>query len=88
MDDLTMIPYFAHEGEVTRLERINKRWFIAFLIVLVMLFVTNAGWIYYESQFVEVATTVTQDVDSGEGTALVSGTGDIIYGESQTDDHR
>lgn len=83
MDDLTMIPYFAHEGEVTRLERINKRWFIAFLIVLVMLFVTNAGWIYYEMQFEDVF--VSQEVDTGEGTAVVSGTGDITYAENQTD---
>ena len=82
MDD-TLIPYFAHEGEMTRLERINKRWFIAFMVVLIMLFATNAGWIYYEMQFEDVL--VTQEVDTGEGTALVSGTGDITYAENQAD---
>ena len=34
-----MIPYFVHEGEMARMERANKRWFVAFLVVLVMLVV-------------------------------------------------
>ena len=57
------IPYYLHEGEMTRLERLNKRWFISFLIVLAMLFITNAGWIIYESQY--QAVTVSQAVDTG-----------------------
>lgn len=76
------IPYYVHEGEMNRLERVNKRWFILFIIVLSMLFVTNAGWIIYENQFADVVTTVEQEVDTGDGTAVVSGTGDAIYGES------
>lgn len=82
-EKMEMIPYFVHEGEMTRMERTNKRWFIAFLIVLVMLFATNIGWVIYESQFVE--EVVTQEVDTGDGAAVVSGTGDAIYGESKTD---
>lgn len=34
-----------HERELTRIEIQAKRWFIAFLIVLCMLFITNAGWV-------------------------------------------
>ena len=78
------IPYYLHEGEMARVERMNMRWFISFLIVLVMLFVTNAGWIIYESQYQTV--TVEQDVDSGEGTAVVSGTGNANYGTGETSD--
>ena len=84
MDDSVMIPYFAHEGEMSRLERINRRWFILFIIVLTMLFVTNAGWIIYENQFADEATTIEQEVDTGEGMAIVSGTGDAVYGESDS----
>ena len=37
-----------HEREMTRIEIHSQRWFTAFLIVLCMLFMTNAGWIIYE----------------------------------------
>ena len=36
-----------HEREMTRIEIQTKRWFIAFLIVLCALFITNAGWVVY-----------------------------------------
>ena len=73
------IPYFIHEGEMTRLERMNKRLFICIVILLAMLFATNAGWLIYESQFETVA--VAQDVDTGEGAAVVSGTGNATWQE-------
>ena len=82
-----MIPYYVHEGEMNRLERVNKRWFILFIIVLSMLFITNAGWIIYENQFADEVTTIEQEVDTGEGTAVVSGTGDAIYGQSNPTDN-
>lgn len=77
------LPYYVHEGEMTRLERANKRWFIAFIIVLVMLFVTNAGWIVYDHQF--ETYQVQQDVDTGTGAAVVAGIGDVTYGQSEAD---
>lgn len=61
------IPYYVHEGEMNRMDRLNKRWFIAFLIVLVMLFVTNAGWIIYEFQYSTEEFTYRIEQDSGEG---------------------
>lgn len=76
-----------HEREMTRMETANRRMFIAFLIVLVMLFVTNAGWIVYESQFQDVV--ITQEAESSDGgNAQVFGTGigDVNYGEGATDD--
>lgn len=41
-NEVSMIPYFAHEGEMTRLERVNKRlawvcagsWIVSALCVL------------------------------------------------------
>lgn len=76
-----------HEREMTRMEVANKRLFIAFMVVLAMLFITNAGWIVYENQFQDV--TVTQEASSEDGgTAQVFGTGigDVSYnGESEAD---
>ena len=77
------IPYFVHEAEVARLERTIKRLFILCLVIFGALVVTNAGWILYESQFED--TVVTQDVDNGDGEAIVSGTGDINYGSDTAD---
>lgn len=81
--ETAMIPYYVHEGEISRLERLNKRLWILILVIFISLIGTNAGWIIYESQYEDIV--VTQDVDTGEGTAVVSGTGNAIYGESQTD---
>lgn len=81
--DVVMIPYYAHEGEMARAERMNKRLWIVILVLILCLVGTNAGWIVYESQFTD--EVITQEVDTGEGTAVVSGTGDAIYGESKAD---
>lgn len=64
---LATIPYFAHESEMNRLERTNKRLLILLIIIFVSLIGTNAGWIWYESQFMDEVITqeVTQDTDSG-----------------------
>lgn len=79
--DSAIIPYYAHESAMCRLERANKRLWIIVLILILALVGTNAGWIVYESQFTD--EVITQEVDTGFGTAVVSGTGDAIYGESE-----
>ena len=76
------IPYFVHEAVTSRMERANKRLWIIVLVLILALVGTNAGWIYYESQFTD--EVITQEVETGNGTAVVSGTGDAIYVEGQT----
>lgn len=61
------IPYYVHEMEMTRLERLNKRLWIFLLIVFVALIGTNAGWIIYESQFQDEVYTYEVQQDSGDG---------------------
>lgn len=82
-DDTVMIPYFAHEGEMARMERANKRLWIVILVLIVCLIGSNVAWLYYENQFAD--EVVTQEVDTGEGVAVVSGIGDAVYGESKAD---
>lgn len=78
------VPFFLHENEMTRMERLNKRWFIAFLIAIIMLFVTNAGWIIYESQFETYYYSQDVSSDSCAATALLNtGEGDINYNGNQ-----
>lgn len=80
------IPYFAHEGITARMERANRRMWILCIILIVLLAATNGAWIWYETQFEDVVTSneITQDVDAGEGDAIIND-GVHINGESETD---
>lgn len=82
------IPYLVHEEELVRMERNVKRWFIGWIITFIALLLSNIGWIYYENQFEDVSTTVTQETSSeGGGDAIINGNnaGAVFYGESETD---
>lgn len=63
-------------------ERTIKRLWILIILLVVLLFGSNAAWLWYESQWEDVATEVTQEVDTENGAAYVAGIGDIYYGES------
>lgn len=86
-EETAAIPYYVHEGEMSRMERINKRWFISFLVVLVMLFLTNAGWIIYESQFETISYEQEAHSETQSAIALLNtGEGSINYGRGETTD--
>ena len=85
-DKIAMIPYFVHEGEMARAERVIKRLWILCLILVILLAGSNALWFWYENQFEDVVTTtqtITQDVDSNGGSATIND-GVHINGESET----
>lgn len=65
------------------IKKTSKRYFILFVITLVMLFLTNALWLYaWTLPVEEVTTTVDQDSqDSGMNTYIDS-EGDVDYGET------
>lgn len=78
------VPYVVHEAEVSRQERQIKRMWIALIVLMVALFLTNLAWIGYESQF----ETISYEQD-GEGVNNVNlgEQGDVINGaesENQT----
>ena len=73
------IPYIAHESAMARMERMNKRLWILLILLLVLLVGSNAAWFWYESQF--VYEVVTQEIDTGEGSAYVAGIGDVVWQE-------
>lgn len=87
-NSLATIPYFAHEGDMNRLERINKRQFVLILILIVALVGSNLAWITYENQFQDVVTETQQvDVDAGDGGNAIGFIGDeneVNYGESDS----
>ena len=71
-----------HESDLDRLERINKRWFWAWLITFVLLVACVAGFIYYESQWEVVETTeISQESETGYNN-YIGNDGDIYNGET------
>lgn len=64
------IPYFAHESEMARAERHIKRMWIALIVCIMLIFASNALWLwvwnsyeYYTEEYI-----YTQD---GEGNNII-----------------
>lgn len=72
------VPYIVHEASMARMERQAKRLWITVLTLIVFLVATNGAWIWYESHFSDIVTTIEAEQD-GSGVNIVSG-GDLDYG--------
>lgn len=83
MDKIT-VPYIVYEGEQARNERHVRRLVIALVICIILIFASNAIWLYAWCQY-DYTSTETVDIDSGEGIANYIGRdGDITNGEDQS----
>lgn len=73
---------------MARLERTIKRMWILIILLVVVLFGSNAAWVYYESQFVDESWTYEATADNGSN-AIANGDGEVyFYGsESASDAH-
>lgn len=81
------IPYFVHEGDMARSERMIKKLIIALLISVVLIFTSNAVWLYAWLQYDYVSTdsSSTVDIDSKDGTAnYIGNDGDITNGSDNS----
>lgn len=79
------VPYLVHEGVLARMERTIKRLWILCIVLIVLFVGTNAGWLYYESQF-EETTTVTQSTSwDGDSNVVLNGTGEVTYNERSSE---
>ena len=72
------VPYIAYEAALTKAEFSFKRLWAAIILLIVLLFGSNAGWLYYESQFEETATTIEAEADDG-GNAGANNNGMVNY---------
>lgn len=68
-------------------ERTIKRLWIVVILLVILLVLTNAMWLYRESQFEDVVTTVTQEAQAdGDSNISLRNIGGDYYGsESKTD---
>lgn len=58
----TPVPYIVHESNMVRMERTNHRLWMLCIILVVALLATNAGWIWYESQWEVFEESTVQEV--------------------------
>ena len=73
------VPFIVHEGMIARAEITAKRLWITILLLIVLLVGTNAGWIWYESQFEDIA--ISQENEDGYNN-FVGNDGDIFNDET------
>lgn len=82
MDKQANIPFIAYEAAMSRFERINKRLWIAVILLIVLLVCSNISWLIYEAQFERYEeTTVTQENTDGYNN-YIGNDGDIINGQT------
>lgn len=77
------IDFTVHESIMARMERANKRWFIAWVITFVLFLASWTGFIIYEKQFTDEEWTFEATTE-GAGNAIANGNGEVYYyGESE-----
>lgn len=69
------VPYIVYEGAIASSERHIKRLIIALIICIILLFVSNALWLLYESQF----DTFYYEQDGNGINSINSDVRDITY---------
>lgn len=86
MDDHNVnVPYIVFEGEQARNERHVKRLTIALIISIILIFVSNAIWLYAWMQYdyTSTETIVEQDSSDGGDANYIGNDGSIINGETE-----
>lgn len=99
--DPTPIPYFAHEemmtrlafsheGDMDRLDRTNKRLTVALVLTIVLMFVTNAIWIYEWTRYDYIdgyeETTTTSYEQDGSGINVMGNHNEVSNGTESSND--
>jgi hypothetical protein len=74
---------WGYEGEAIRMHQANKRLFILSVILIIVLFVSNGAWIWYESQFKTITIEAEQQSDDDSTNYIIGGDYDAGETESQ-----
>ena len=69
---------YIHDANASTLERTIKRQWITIILLILLLFGSYIGFIYYESQFTTEETTTIDTTQDGSGINIVGG-GDVNY---------
>lgn len=76
------VPYIVHESAMARAERQVKRGWIAVIVAVCLLFVSNVAWLYcwcqYDYSSEEII--VEQDAKNGGNANYIGNDGDVVNG--------
>ena len=86
--DEKYISKLAFESIAVRAERTTKRLWIIIIILILALLSTNAGWLWYESQYEYYEITQEATADGSSDINLQNISGDYYGGQSKTNDQR
>lgn len=77
------IPYIAFESAQARNERLIKRLIAALILVIAMMFATNAIWIYewMSYDYVDEGEEITVDAGNNGNANYIGNDGSIVNGE-------
>lgn len=82
-DKETLASELLHEIKST-----SRRWFVLFIITLIILFATNLCWLYaWNLPYEETTTTVTQDSGENGDNNYIGNDGDINGKTSDTQEN-
>ena len=77
--DNTPIPYAAFEDNEMRHEKREKRLVISLIIAIIMIFASNAMWIYCWTQY-DYTSEETIYQQDGQGTNIIGEKNEVNYG--------
>ena len=78
------VPYIVHESILAREERHIRRLIFALVVTVLLLFASNAIWLYYWAQY-DYISDETITIDGRSGTAnYIGNDGDIYNGENSS----
>ena len=79
------VPYAVLEDFKETAKANNRKWFIICLIIFLVAAFSNGYWIWKDSQYEDVITTetyeVNQDAKSGNNSSIING-GEVVNGET------
>ena len=79
------IPYIAHEAAEARHERYIKRLVIAIVVAVVLMFASNALWLYAWTQYDYESYSVDYQQD-GQGLNIIGDRNGVDYGPASESD--
>lgn len=77
-EEKNAVPYIVHEGVLARMERQLKRLFIAIIVLIAALVLSNGAWLYAWMQYDYSSEHIEAEQD-GRGINVVGG-GDVRFG--------
>lgn len=78
-NEILTIPYAAHQSAAARQERQIRRMWIALLVSIVLVFVSNAVWLYAWMQYDYSSEEIVYQQD-GQGTNIIGDSNEVDNG--------